>query len=65
MFSLLSGAILLGGSTTGLWYFRPRGGTPHPLVQMPLLDSVIPMSIVSGFGVGVALVVAAVAELAS
>jgi len=65
MFSLISGVIVLGGSTTGLWYFLPRNGKPHPLAKRPLLDSVIPICIVSGLGVGVALIVAAYVELAS
>jgi len=65
MFSLLSGMIVLGGSATGLWYFLPRDGKSHPLVKRPLLDSVIPISIVSGLGIGVALIVATLVELAS
>lgn len=65
MFSFLSGGIILGVSACTLWYFLPDRGKPHPLAKRALLDTVIPVCIVSGFGVGVALVVSALVELAS
>ncbi len=60
MISLLSGIVLTGAGSASIWYFMPRNGVVHPLAQKPLLDSFIPIGIVSALGIGVALIVAGV-----
>jgi len=58
MFSIISGVIIAGAGGTGLWYFMPRGGQPHPLATKPFVDPLIPIGIVSALAIGVALVIA-------
>jgi hypothetical protein len=60
MISVISGVIVAGGGVAGLWYCKPRNGQVHPLATKPLLDSLIPILIVSAFAIGIALVVAGV-----
>lgn len=58
MLSVLSGLIVTGAGGASLWYFMPRGGVIHPLARKPLVDSMIPIGIVSALAIGVALIVA-------
>ena len=55
--SVISGIVVLGAGGTCVWYFIPRNGVPHPLARKPLLDAMIPISIVASLAVGVALIV--------
>lgn len=61
MLSILSGVIIFGAGATGLWYIMPRNGQIHRLAKAPLLDSLIPIALVTAFGIGTALIVAGVA----
>ncbi len=63
MLSIISGAIVAGGGGGGLWYFMPNKGQPHRLTVIPLLDSLIPIAIVTALAIGVALIVAGVAGI--
>jgi hypothetical protein len=58
MISLISGLGVVGGSVAALRYFMPRNGIPHSLTIKPLLDSLIPICIVTGITIGGALIVA-------
>jgi hypothetical protein len=58
MYSIISGVIVAGGGGVGLWYFMPSGGQVNPLANKPVLDSMIPIAIVSALAIGVALIVA-------
>lgn len=58
MISILSGLVVTGAGSAGLWYFMPHGGVTHPLARKPLLDSLIPVVIVTALAIGVALMVA-------
>ena len=58
MLNIISGAVVFGGGSVGLWYFMPTNGEVHPLAKKPLLDSLIPIAIVSALAVGVALIIA-------
>ena len=58
MISLLSGILVTGAGGASLWYFMPHGGVVHPLARKPLVDSLIPIAIVSALAVGIALIVA-------
>jgi hypothetical protein len=60
MVSLLSGIVVTGAGGASLWYFMPRGGQIHPLARKPLVDSLIPIGIVSALAIGVALIVAGI-----
>lgn len=57
MISLISGIVVTGAGGAGLWYFMPHAGVVHPLARKPLLDSIIPIAIVSALAIGVALIV--------
>ena len=61
MLSVLSGIVVAGAGGVGLWHFTPKNGVPHPHTKVPVLDSLIPITIVAAFGVGLALVVAGAA----
>lgn len=58
MISIISGVIVGGAGGAGLWYFKPRNGQVHRLAAMPLLDSLIPIGIVTALAIGVALIIA-------
>jgi hypothetical protein len=60
MFSIISGLVVFGGGSAGLWYFKPTNGQPHRLTVMPLLDSLIPIAIVTALAIGVALIVSGI-----
>jgi hypothetical protein len=62
MISIMSGILFAGAGGTGLWYLMPRNGQVHRLARQPLLDSLLPILIVSAFAIGVALIVAGVAS---
>jgi hypothetical protein len=56
MFTILSGAVLIGASGAGLWHFLPRHGQVHPLVKKPFIDSMITITIMTLLVIGVAMV---------
>ncbi len=58
MISVISGLVVSSAGGAALWYLKPRNGVVHPLVVKPLLDSLIPIGIVSALGFGIALIVA-------
>lgn len=58
MLDVISGAVVFGAGGAGLWYFMPRNGEVHPLTKRPLLDSLIPIAIVSALALGVAMFIA-------
>lgn len=61
MLSLISGVIMFGAGGAGLWYCKPRNGVAHSVATAPLLESLVPIAIVSALAIGLALVVAGVA----
>jgi hypothetical protein len=63
MISIISGLVVTGAGAGGLVYFMPRGGRVHPLATAPLLDSIIPIGIVSALAIGIALIVSGVAGI--
>ncbi len=65
MIDIVIGIVILGAGCMGLWYFKPRNGKLHPHTNIPVLDSVVPVSIVAAFGVAVAMIVAGVAGIMS
>ncbi len=60
MISIVSGFVVSGGGAAGLWHFMPTNGVLHPYTKMVLLDSLIPIAIVTSLAVGVALIVAGI-----
>ena len=58
MLDVISGVAVFGAGSAGLWYFMPRKGKVHPLTKRPILDSMIPIGIVTAFAIGVAMFVA-------
>ena len=60
MYSIISGVIVFGGGGAGLWYFMPSNGQVHPLAKRPLLDSLIPIAIVTALAIGVAMIIAGI-----
>jgi hypothetical protein len=59
MLSFVSGLIVASGGVAGLLYMRPRNGVVHPLARKPVLDWLIPISIISAFALSVALIISA------
>lgn len=60
MFSIISGAVLIGLSGTSLWYFMPRKGVLHPWITKPALDSLIVIVIMGVAALGLALIIGGV-----
>lgn len=63
MIGLISGVVVTGAGGATLWYFMPSNGRVHPITVKPLLDSLIPIAIVSTLGIGLAMIVAGIASL--
>jgi len=59
MLLALPGILLLGASVACLAYFLPRKGRVHPWVKLPVLESVIPLGLITGATFGVATLVIA------
>jgi hypothetical protein len=60
MLSIISGVVVAGGGGVGLWYFMPKHGQVHRFAKIPLLDSLIPIAIVTTLAIGVAMIVAGI-----
>ena len=56
----MSGIVVSGVGGASLWYLMPNNGVPHRLARAPLLDSFIPIGIVSALAICIALIVAGV-----
>jgi len=54
----LVGLMFIAASVVVLWRLLPTEGKVHRLATAPFLESIIPICIVAGFAVGVALVFA-------
>jgi hypothetical protein len=48
----LAGLIMLAASVGAFWFFLPRDGKPHWLLNQPTLSSIIPLTIVIGIALG-------------
>lgn len=58
MISLVSGLVITGAGGAALWAMMPKNGTVHPLARKPLLDTLIPIAIITALAIGIALIVA-------
>jgi hypothetical protein len=57
MVSILSGIGLVAVGGASLWYMMPTNGRTHPLAKLPILDSMIPVAIISALTIGLALII--------
>jgi len=53
----LSGVCVFAAGGATLWYMMPTNAQAHPLARKPLLDSLIPIAIVSALAIGSALII--------
>jgi hypothetical protein len=61
LFEIITGAILFAGSIVAILVMRPSAdGTPRALALAPGFSVVIPVTIVTGFATGGAMLIAAV-----
>lgn len=58
--SVLSGFGVFAAGGAALWYMMPTNGQVHPLARKPLLDSLIPIAIISALAIGVALIISGI-----
>ncbi len=58
MLSILSGLIVTGAGATGLWYAMPRNGEVRAFAKKPIVNSLVPIAIVSALAIGIALIIA-------
>lgn len=56
----IAGIVFIIASCAVLWRLLPTNGKVHRLATAPFLESIIPICIVAGFAIGVALVFAGV-----
>jgi hypothetical protein len=56
----LAGIVFLAASAAAFWRLLPADGRVHRLATMPVIESLLPLAIVGGFAIGVALVFASV-----
>jgi hypothetical protein len=57
---IVAGIVVLGLTATVFGYFCPRKGQTHPWVTLPILDSVIPLALLSGVAFGGALLLSGI-----
>jgi hypothetical protein len=57
MISIL-GLAISGSAIWMFWALLPRQGTPHRLATLPVLESILPLTIVGGLAIGVAMAIA-------
>ncbi len=57
MLSVLSGMVVTGAGIGSLWYCKPRHGEVQWFARAPILEWLIPISIVAALALGVAMVV--------
>lgn len=60
MIMVFSGVVLLAVSIAFLMYCRPRDGQTVRITTLPLLETIIPLTITSGLAMGAALIAAGV-----
>jgi len=58
MFTAICGAALAAGASTSFWYFLPRNGHVHPLVEKFDGGSMITLAIMTIFTTGVVMMFA-------
>jgi hypothetical protein len=63
MVQFLMGVLLSGASSTVFWALRPFNGQPHRIIRQPLLEIAIPITITMGLVIGLAMIVAGIANL--
>lgn len=61
MISALLGIVVLVGAIASLRAMLPKAGKVHPLATAPILESVIPLAIVTFITMGLALIFSAFA----
>lgn len=49
------GFLITGVSAWTFWYLLPKNGQIHPIVMMPFLDQFVPVSLISGLALGIAM----------
>jgi hypothetical protein len=47
-----AGVILVLASAAALWFFLPRRGQSHALLRLPLMQSLVPLAIVTALALG-------------
>ena len=52
MMLALVGLILIAVSVAGFWAMLPKNGNVHRLATVPVLGSLVPLAIISGFILG-------------
>ena len=60
MISIIFGFGVFAAGGGALWYMMPTNGHVHPLARKPLLDSLIPIAIISALAIGVALIISGI-----
>jgi hypothetical protein len=53
------GFLIAGVSAGTFWYLLPKNGQTHPIVTMPFLDQLVPVSLVSGLAIGITMFISA------
>jgi hypothetical protein len=56
MILVLIGIAMLAAAIALLWVMLPKDGQLHRLATAPVLESVIPLTIVTGIAIGLALI---------
>jgi hypothetical protein len=54
------GLILVAASIVALWFFFPKGGRPNPLLRLPLMESLVPLAIVSAIALGATMAISGI-----
>lgn len=50
------GIVIAGASAWTFWYLLPRDGKVHWVVTAPVIESILPLGLISGFALGVAMI---------
>jgi hypothetical protein len=55
-----AGVILVLASAAALWFFLPKRGQSNALLRLPLMQSLVPLAIVTGFALGVTMAISGI-----
>ena len=55
-----AGVILVLASAGVLWLFLPKRGQSHAMLRLPLMQSLVPLAIVSGLALGVTMAISGI-----
>jgi hypothetical protein len=55
-----AGVTLVVASAAALWFFLPKRGQSNPILRLPLMQSLVPLAIVTGLALGATMAISGI-----